>query len=101
MFAASLEPFGELAPRTNRMMPATTAFALALTTSHGVIDWVHHHTANVRPPAEPTSSSSLAARNVHMICVPYLTDSRVGVLVDLPDFTGRHPHQCITSFTVI
>jgi hypothetical protein len=100
MLAASLKPFGKLAPGANRMMPATTAFTLALTTSHGVIDRVHRHTANVRPPSEPTGSSGLAARNVHMIRVPYLPDSRVGVLVDLPDFTGRHPHQCITSFTV-
>src|SRR5215469_16493240 len=101
MLAASLEPFGELTPRANRMMPATTAFALTLTTSHGVIDRVHHHTANVRPASEPTGSSSLAARNVHVIRVPYQPDSCVGVLVDLPNFTGRQTHQCVTGFAVI
>src|SRR6516165_8609101 len=101
MLAASFEPFGKLAPRANRMMPAATAFALALTTAHRVVDRVHHHPANVRPPSQPTGSSSLTARNVHMIRVPDLPDRRISVLVDLPGFTRRHPHQCITGLTVI
>jgi hypothetical protein len=36
-----------------------------------------------------------------MIGVPDLSDGCVSVLVDLPDFTGGHPHQCVTGFTVI
>src|ERR1700741_513508 len=101
MLAASLKPFGKLSPRADRMMPNTTAFALALTTTHRVIDGVHHHTANVRSPSEPTGSSSLAARDVHMIGVSDLPDGRVSVFVDLPNFTGGQPYQRITSFAVI
>jgi hypothetical protein len=101
MLAASFEAFGKLTPRADRMMPAAAAFALALAASHGVVNRVHYHTANVRPSTQPTGSSSLTARNIHVIGITDLPDGRVSVLVDLSDFTRRHPHQSITGFAVI
>jgi len=101
MLAASLEAIGKLPPRANRVMAATATFTLALTTSHRVINRVHCHAANVRPASQPTGSSSLAARNVHMVGVSNLPDGGVSVLVDLANFTRRHPHQSVPGFAVI
>src|SRR5215469_5936745 len=76
-----LESFRELPPGTYRMMPPTTPFALTLTASHWVVDGIHRHTANVRAPAKPTTSSSLSAGHIHVIQVAYLANRRVCILV--------------------
>ena len=100
MFAASLESFSQLAPWADWMMSTATTLALALTTTHRVIDWVYCHTPDMRTPTQPTTSSRFAARNVHMFNVSDLADCRVRVFMNAPNLPGRHTHKRVTSFPV-
>jgi hypothetical protein len=86
VFCPCFESFGELSPRTHRMMPAASAFRFTLTTPHGMIDRVHGHPAYMRPPPLPTAATGLAAGNIHVIDIAHLADRRVSVLVDAANF---------------
>ena len=100
MFAASFEPFSQLTPWADWMMSTATTLTLALTTAHRVIDRVHCHTTDMRTPTQPTTSSRLAARNIHMFNVSDLADRRVRVFLNAPNLAGRHPHKRVTPFAV-
>src|SRR5690606_39169571 len=71
LVAPRLVPLGGLSPRRHRM-PA--ACGLALTTAERMIDRVHRHTADVRPPAEPAAATGLADRHVLVVDVAHLPD---------------------------
>jgi hypothetical protein len=83
------------------MMPSTAPFALTLATAHWVVDRIHGHTANVRAPAKPTTSSGFSARHIHVIHVAYLANRCVRILVNASNLTGRKPYERIPSLAVI
>ena len=60
MFAASLEALCELAPWGHRMVTTATALALALSSTHWVIDRVHDHTTNMWTDAKPATAASFS-----------------------------------------
>src|SRR5580692_6988560 len=100
MFTASFKSFGQLTPRAHRMMPATAALALSLAATHRMVDRVHRHTANMRSPAQPTTASRFATRDIHMLHVADLSDRRVGVFMNPPNLARRHPDQRIARFAI-
>src|SRR4029453_3765957 len=80
------------------MMATAPSFRFPLATSHRVIDGVHHHAADMRSSAAPASTSCFAARNVHMIDVANLANSREAVLMKPANFARRHFHQRVSGF---
>ena len=82
------------------MMSATATLALSLAATHRVINRVHRHTANMRSPAQPTTASRFAARDIHMLRIADLSDRRVGVLMYPPNLARRHPDQRIARFAI-
>ena len=47
VFRACFESFGELAPRTDRVMPPAAALRFTLAAAHRVIDGIHGHAAHM------------------------------------------------------
>src|ERR1700676_3478335 len=84
VFAARLESFRELPPRTHRM-----------------IDRIHGHAAHMRTPPTPTRASGFSARHIHMIDISNLTDRCVSVFVNAANFAGRHFYKRVTAFEVV
>src|SRR5687768_3380449 len=83
------------------MMAATTALGFALATTHWVIDWVHDHATNGWANSAPTAAASLARRFVHVLHVTDLANRGVAGFVNLPEFSGRHFDESVTSLAVI
>src|SRR5437588_4590833 len=100
MFRTRLKSFRELSPRTHRMMPSTTTFRFALTAAHRMIDRIHRHAADMRPPSLPAGASRLAARNIHVIDVADLSDGREATVVDSANLAGRQFYQRVTGFAI-
>ena len=82
-------------------MATTTTFALALTTTHRMIDWVHDHAADVGTTTQMTCASGFPAGHIHVIDVANLADGRISLNVDAADLTGWHLHQSVITFTVV
>src|ERR1051325_7806039 len=76
-----------LTPGADRV--ATTG-GLALTTTVGVVNRVHRHTANGRADAQPALAAGLAPVDVALLGVADLADRGAAALVDQADLTGRH-----------
>src|SRR5205085_8763830 len=100
VFRARLKSFRELSPRTHRVVPSTAALRFTLATAHRVIDRIHRHAADMRPPSLPAGASRLAARNIHVIDVADLADRREATVVDPANLAGRQFHQRVTGFAV-
>src|ERR1700694_4419089 len=81
-------------------MASATALRFTLAATHRMIDRVHDHAADVRPPALPTGATSFATRHVHVIDVADLTDRRETRFMDPANFARRKFHQRITGFAV-
>ena len=58
-----------VSPRGLEVLTTTTGLGLTLTTTVGVIDWVHTHPANGRALTLPAGTSSLTGNLVHVIAV--------------------------------
>src|SRR3954462_15404311 len=76
-----------LTPGADRV--ATTG-GLALTTTVGVVNRVHRHTANGRADAQPALAAGLAPVDVALLGVADLADRGAAALVDQADLTGGH-----------
>src|SRR4029079_18682572 len=76
-----------LTPGADRV--ATTG-GLALTTTVGVVNRVHRHTADGRADAQPALAAGLAPVDVALLGVADLADRGAAALVDQADLTGRH-----------
>ena len=70
------------------------------TTTVGVVDRVHTHTADSGANSEPASTSRLGTDDLLVLVVTNDTDSRVALRVDLADLTGRKLHQRVVAFAV-
>ncbi|AJE02536.1 hypothetical protein GPICK_03345 [Geobacter pickeringii] len=68
------------------------------TTTVGVINRVHCNTPNLRTPTEPTGAACLTKRNIFMIKVANLTNSRNAVKKNHANFTRRKFHLRILAF---
>ena len=82
------------------MMASATPFALSLTTSHGMVDGIHDHAADVRAASKPACAPGLAAGNVHVVGISDLADRGVAFLVDPANFSRGELDQGITAFAV-
>lgn len=60
MFSTSLEALSELAPWGHRVVTTATALALALASTHWVVDGVHDHTTNVWSDSKPAAAASFS-----------------------------------------
>ncbi|EGJ76809.1 putative 50S ribosomal protein L2 [Streptomyces sp. Tu6071] len=76
-----------LTPGADRV--ATTG-GLALTTTVGVVNRVHRHTANGRAHAQPALAAGLAPVDVRLLGVADLTDGGAAARVHHADLAGRH-----------
>src|ERR1051325_7101027 len=63
-----------------------------------MIDRVHPHPTHMRSPASPAGASCFTARNVHMIDIADLANSRETVSVNAANFARRHFHQRVAGF---
>jgi len=97
---AGLEALGELTPRGHRMVTTATALALALTSTHRVIDWVHDHAADMGANPEPTAATCLAGRDIHVVGVTDLADRGVAIFIDAADFAGGEFQKRISALAV-
>src|ERR1700678_3325639 len=82
-------------------MATATALGLALAATHGVIDVVHDHAADMRATALPAGAASLAALDVHVIDIADLADGGVAGFLNPADFATGHLDEGITGFAVI
>src|SRR5690606_10177338 len=88
--AAGREALRELAPRGDELLTTATTLRFALTTTVGVIDRVHHHTADGRADAEPATAAGLPERLVLVVAVADFTDGGAALGVDEAELAGRH-----------
>jgi hypothetical protein len=77
-------------------MPPTRT--LAFTASHGMINRVHGHTANVRPFALPTAPAGFSQLLAFMLCIADLPNTGPAFLMETPHFTGGQFYQNIVAF---
>ena len=82
------------------MVATTTAFALALTATHRVIDWVHDHATNMWADAKPSTASCLTGGHVHMIGVANLAYCGIAVFIDPTNFTRSQLDERMATFAV-
>ena len=101
MLRARLKTFRQLSPWADRMMATAATFRFPLTTTHRMIDGIHHHTSDMRPAALPASASRLAARDIHVIDVTDLPNRGVSLLMNPANLAGGQLDQGIAGFAVI
>jgi hypothetical protein len=89
-----------MAPWAEKVLTTTTRLGTTFTTTVRMVDRVHAHTANGRAGALPAGAARLAADDVHVLNIADLADRGVADSEDLADFTGRHAHQGVFTFTV-
>src|SRR5882672_206825 len=91
---AGLLALGGEAPRRDRM-PATggAPFAAAVR----MVDWIHRHTAIVRPPAQPARAAGLADRDVHVVGVRHRPDRRHAAAADQALLSRIEPHDDVVA----
>lgn len=89
-----------VSPWGAKVLATTTGLGLAFTTTIGVVDGVHRHTANSGTNTLPACATRLAGRLVHVLSVAYLTDGAVAVFMELADFTGRKLDKGISCLAV-
>jgi hypothetical protein len=87
VFPTGFEAFGQLTPRRHRVVTTAATFALTLTATHRVIDWVHYHTTNVRTDTQPAATTRFAGRNIHVVGIANLANGRKAIFVDAAHFT--------------
>src|SRR3954468_6974224 len=75
-----------------------SARSLAFAAAMRMVDRVHRYAAIHRTPSQPTSSSSLADRDVLVIDIAHLPDSGHAILRNLAGFSGRQFHQSVVAF---
>src|SRR5699024_9584531 len=85
----------ELTPGADRV--ASTG-GLTLTTTVGVVHWVHHNTANGRALALPATPACFAPADVHLFTVADCTHGGAATCFDVPDSAGRHTQWCVFPF---
>ena len=100
MLRTGLEALGELTPRGHRMVTTATALALALTSTHRVIDRVHDHAADMGANPEPTAATCLAGRDIHVVGITDLADRGVAIFIDAADFAGGEFQKTVSALTV-
>src|SRR5699024_2144701 len=83
------------APGADRV--ATTG-GLALTTTVGVVDGVHHDTADDRALALPTATAGLAPADVGLLGVADLPDRRAAADLHHAHLTGGHTQRGVVAF---
>ena len=77
------------------MLTTTPRLGLTLTTTVGVVNGVHAHSADSRALALPAGAACLAGYLVHVVAVSDGADGGVAVLVELAKFTGRHLDESV------
>lgn len=66
----------------------TSTRSTTLTTTMGVIDWVHGHTANGWSDAQPAFTASLTDSCVEVVGIAYLTNGRETFLANASHLTA-------------
>ena len=89
-----------MTPGGLQVLTTTTGLGLTLTTTVGVVDGVHTHTAHGRTDTHPTGAASLTGGLVHVLGVAHLTDGAVALHTELADFAGRHLNQSVLTIAV-
>ena len=77
------------------MIPFTSSFA----SPKWVVYRIHGNAPHARPMAKPAAPTRFPVRDVLMIKIPDLTDSRFAVLMHQPHFSRRELHGCIHAFS--
>ena len=90
----------DVTPRGLQVLTTTTGLGLTFTTTVGVVDGVHTHTAHGRTDTHPTGATGLTGGLVHVLGVAHLTDGAVALHTELADFAGRHLNQGVLTITV-
>jgi len=84
-------------PRGLEVLTTTTGLGLTLTTTIGVINWVHTHSANGGALALPAGTACLTGDLIHVITVSNSSDSCEAVFVKAANLTGWHFHKSPTT----
>jgi hypothetical protein len=71
---------------------------LSLATPQGMIDGIHGHTPNHRPPSQPTVSSSFPDRDALVLQGTHLTNGGITILQNQANLTRRQFDMSIFSF---
>jgi hypothetical protein len=79
-------------------LPVASTGSLAFTTTVGVVDRVHGHTADGRADALPAVTAGLAPVDVRLLGVADLADRCAAAHVDVADFTGGQTQLGETAF---
>ena len=90
------ETLRQLAPRGNQLLATATALGLTLTTTVGVIDRVHRHTADRRADTEPTGAAGLAEGLLIVVAIADLADRGAALGVDVAQLARRHLERRLT-----
>src|SRR5947207_2334138 len=91
-FVPGPEPFGDHAPRRNRM---TTARRFPGAAAHRMIHRILGHGATQRTNPAVPASARLAQYHVLVLGVAYLPNGGETVFVELSDFARRQTNLCI------
>src|SRR5579863_2655912 len=89
LLLARLVALGGLAPRRLRMV----SFRLALATAVRMVNRVHRNSTHVTALAEPSRAPGLADRNVFVIEIADLADSRAAIRLHHPLLARRQLEQ--------
>src|SRR5688572_21858171 len=76
----------------------TSARRFSFTTTVGVINGVHRYTANFRAPAHPAAAARFSERNIFMLGVADLPDSRHTDNRNATNFTRGHSKLSVVTF---
>ena len=75
----------------------STTAASAFTTTHRMVNRVHHNTADMRSESEITLLAGFAQRSIHVVQISDLSDSGLAIQMHLADFTARQLDLCIIT----
>src|SRR5882724_1025106 len=89
LFVACPIALRQQTPGRSQLLPTATGFGFACATAVRVINRIAGDTAVDRPDAAMAGTSCLAENDVFVLRISDLANSRVAILVDAPDFTGR------------
>src|SRR5256885_16786075 len=96
VFVPRLVALRQQAPRRSKLLPATAAFALALTAAIRMIDRVARHAARDRTNAAMTRTAGFAKNHILVLDIADLPDGGRTILVDAANLTGGQTNLRVT-----
>jgi hypothetical protein len=74
-----------------------SAGSATLTTTMGMIHWIHYDASNLRSAAQPSGTSGLPEGHVHVILVADFADCCATPLENHAHLAGWEPHRYVVS----